>query len=629
MLPVNDRTSVTWQLQHPPSPVTVHDLIRVLVTTVNSDNSTCDYTVTIPPIDAPVLALQCAVPDDLQYDENLSAYVPHPFEVTAYCRNLGTRDARNSTAFLYLPKNVVLYNPKDSLRKTFNPKTLTSSNTMPATLSWLVRYAVFPHEEDTLNFRFAAGCIDSTGTIADSAFSTCAVAMPPRTSVVITGSTAMCPGDSVTIDAGAGYRSYQWSNGDTTRSIVVMTPGLYKCTMFDAAGRRMFTKAVEVTFRALFPGVTVNGGTLLCVGDSTTLVADSGYRKYAWSNGDTTRSIIVKAAGAFVCAVEDHAGCRGSSPPVTIALRAPLQPAITATGHLPVCLGDSLLLDAGPGYQTYQWNTGDTTQSIIVKTQGFYTCRVVDSNACSAVTPPLSVSVQAPPAPVIAFSSPALLCDGDTVDLDAGAGYAKYLWSNGAQTRRIAATASGAYSVTVETPEGCRGASPDVVLTFLPRPPIPVVTRSGNTLTTPDAAARYAWTLDGAPIAGDTTASHLATQPGSYTVTVFSPNGCSSTSAPFVVDKLVSVESLPAAFSFDVFPDPNNGTVFVKMMLERPAALDITIVDIFGRTCKTQRSYGAPGGNTISVDMTAMPAGVYFLVVQSDGKALVKVVTRY
>jgi hypothetical protein len=95
-----------------------------------------------------------------------------------------------------------------------------------------------------------------------------------------------------------------------------------------------------------------------------------------------------------------------------------------------------------------------------------------------------------------------------------------------------------------------------------------------------------------------------------------------------ILPKNLAVESLPAAFSFDVFPDPNNGTVFVKMMLEKPAALDITIVDIFGRTCKTQRSYGAPGGNTFSIDMTAMPAGAYFLIIQGGGLRQVRVISR-
>lgn len=43
-----------------------------------------------------------------------------------------------------------------------------------------------------------------------------------------------------------------------------------------------------------------------------------------------------------------------------------------------ICAGSSILLNAGPGYQSYDWSTGGTGQSINVSTAGTYSCTVTD-----------------------------------------------------------------------------------------------------------------------------------------------------------------------------------------------------------------------------------------------------------
>lgn len=53
------------------------------------------------------------------------------------------------------------------------------------------------------------------------------------------------------------------------------------------------------------------------------------------------------------------------------------------TGDSVICAGDSLVLDAGSGYASYDWNTGDTTQSIIVTAAGTYSVNVTDAGGCT------------------------------------------------------------------------------------------------------------------------------------------------------------------------------------------------------------------------------------------------------
>ncbi|MBR9977488.1 MAG: VWA domain-containing protein, partial [Bacteroidetes bacterium] len=66
---------------------------------------------------------------------------------------------------------------------------------------------------------------------------------------------------------------------------------------------------------------------------------------------------------------------------------------ITATGPLTFCEGDSVLLDAGEGYASYEWSTGESTRTIVVHTAGSYTVTVWNDAGASATSAPVNVSV--------------------------------------------------------------------------------------------------------------------------------------------------------------------------------------------------------------------------------------------
>lgn len=71
------------------------------------------------------------------------------------------------------------------------------------------------------------GCTGTTQVTAQ-------VQSPPE--LQISGVTTFCPGDSTVLDAGAGYSSYQWSEGSVSQSITVMAEGTYALTVTDTAG---------------------------------------------------------------------------------------------------------------------------------------------------------------------------------------------------------------------------------------------------------------------------------------------------------------------------------------------------------------------------------------------------------
>ncbi len=128
---------------------------------------------------------------------------------------------------------------------------------------------------------------------------------------------------------------------------------------------------------------------------------------------------------------------------------------ITPDGPLEFCDGGSVVLEAGDGFESYVWSNGKTTQSILVNGTGDYFVTVRDAGGCEYTTPPTAVSVFPVPDPVIIPDGPTELCNGESVTLDAGAGYETYKWSNDAETQTITVNTSAEYFVTVTGVGGC------------------------------------------------------------------------------------------------------------------------------------------------------------------------------
>ncbi|MDP4602265.1 MAG: T9SS type A sorting domain-containing protein, partial [Schleiferiaceae bacterium] len=366
--------------------------------------------------------------------------------------------------------------------------------------------------------------VSSNGCSSTSAAQAVTVNPLPPSTVTASGPLTFCQGSSVTLSAPAGY-SYLWSNGATSQSISPTASGSYSVTV-SANGCSSTSAAQTVVVNPLPPStVTASGPLNFCQGSSVTLSAPAGY-SYLWSNGATTQSITATTAGSYSVTVSAN-GCSTTSSPQTVTVNPLPSSAVTASGPLTLCQGESVTLAAPSGY-SYLWSNGSTAQSIVVSASGQYSV-TVSANGCSSTSAALAVTVNPnPPANVVA-SGPLTFCQGGSVALVAPSGYA-YVWSNGATTQTINAVASGSYTVTVYG-NGCSATSAPVQVSVVPNPSA-AVTASGPltfcqggsvTLVAP-AGATYLWSN------GAVTQSITATTSGAYSVVV-SSNGCSTTSS--------------------------------------------------------------------------------------------------
>ena len=142
---------------------------------------------------------------------------------------------------------------------------------------------------------------------------------------------------------------------------------------------------------------------------------------------------------------------------------------------LQICENDKIVLDAGPYFDFYNWNTGDTTQKIIVTKQGKYWAQGTTVDGCTQSD---SIYILIEPIKKPDIGPDAAGCALKLL-LDAGDGYARYEWSTGETTQTIEAGKTSQYHVTVFDDFGCPARDTMNMTVFQ----VPVITMIGQELT--------------------------------------------------------------------------------------------------------------------------------------------------
>ncbi len=337
----------------------------------------------------------------------------------------------------------------------------------------------------------------------------------------ISGGASLCTGDTLLLEAAPDMAEYEWSTSATDSIILVTVAGTYSLTVTDANGCTG-QSSITVVDRPL-PTPVIDGPAGLCSGETTTLSLNQEYAEYEWSDLSTADTLLVNAAGDFEVLVTDTFGCQGTA---TFSLVALPVPSVTITGDTDFCENGTTLLVATGGFQTYQWSNGSSGQSVTVDTADDHSVTATDSNGCTATA---TVQTTILPLPVLNLVTQDSFCAGTTFTLDAGPGFASYLWTPGNQpTQTITASAGGTYEVSVTDANGC-GTSATVEMTENPLPLAAIGGATGYcadstvTLIAPGDWANYTWT------GGISNTDLIVSTPGTYAVTVTDHLGCSAT----------------------------------------------------------------------------------------------------
>ncbi len=201
--------------------------------------------------------------------------------------------------------------------------------------------------------------------------------------LTITGGNYVCNGNTLNLNV-SGASTYSWNTGSTSNSIAV-SPSVntsYSVVGTSTAGCKR-TSVNNVTVVSI-PTVAITGNTVICFGDSLTLVAN-GANTYTWSTGSTNSVVVVTPSTATTYSLVGAigVGCVNSSQ-TAISVNTLPSLSLTASSKT-ICLGETTTI-AISGATSYTWSTAANTTSISVSPTITSTYSVVgkDGNDCSS-----------------------------------------------------------------------------------------------------------------------------------------------------------------------------------------------------------------------------------------------------
>jgi len=351
----------------------------------------------------------------------------------------------------------------------------------------------------------------------------------------------ICEGETLVLNAANPGADYLWTTGAETQTINVTATGTYGVVVTTAGG---CTATDEITITvAPAPNVNLGPNIEICEGETVVLDAGNPGLDYAWNTGAETQTITVSASGNYGVVVTNGGGCSDNDM-VTVTVHA--NPVVDLGDAIEFCSDETLILDADNPGATYEWTTGAETQEITVTASGTYGVEVTNIYGCTADD---DVVVTALAVPVVDLGDDITVCDGETVNLNAGNPGADYLWSTGQITQVITVNESDDYSVVVTNDAGC--SETDMVSVTVN--PVPVVDLDETIvfcenisviLDAENPGADYLWTT------GATTQQIVIDAGGTYGVTVTNIYGCVASSETVAETLPVSEVDLGADTAF-------------------------------------------------------------------------------
>ncbi|MFN8394048.1 MAG: gliding motility-associated C-terminal domain-containing protein [Bacteroidia bacterium] len=257
----------------------------------------------------------------------------------------------------------------------------------------------------------------------------------------------LCPGVPISFGVQSGYVSYAWSDGQTASTIYVNNTGIYTVTVVDV------NNCVATASVLVVNGIVPTSGLLddyeTCANDPYEFDLPPFYSTYEWSTGQTGPKDTLTQSGQYWVHIISTSGCEVRDSFNLVVF--PLPPLNIGTGDS-LCAGDTVVLDAGPGFQNFLWSDNSSTQLDTLTATATVWLFVTDTNGCDQRSDTVTYGFYPVPSQPIIQELPTSLhsslsnsytwiLDGDTIP--------------GENAQDLPNPAPGLYSVIVTNAYGC------------------------------------------------------------------------------------------------------------------------------------------------------------------------------
>lgn len=307
----------------------------------------------------------------------------------------------------------------------------------------------------------------------------------------------ICQGNTTSLDAGAGWTNYQWSNGANTQRIPVTVPGTYSVNVRDNTGCQngdtiTIAARPRPTWNATVKKASACGKIDGAITVSNILPTDSytftWYRNGTLMPGATSGTLTNLAVGNYTLQLKGTASC-DTIARFTINEARPSIQIVGVSGTAPCDDPNNgqININVGTTPDTYTLRTaiapaiirdgtfasistpGSNVGIIRGLPSGDYIIELTDNLGCKTDT---SVRINIAVARLVELGPDQQKCTGDSLILDAGTQGNNYLWTTGERTQRIIVKQSGTYRVTVtNTNTQCQTVD-ELRVTFVPKPSV-------------------------------------------------------------------------------------------------------------------------------------------------------------
>lgn len=441
----------------------------------------------------------------------------------------------------------------------------------------------------------------------------------------------------LTVSGGDGLYSYSWSNGSISQDITSLTAGTYTYQVSDGSGCEITGSSDLLNTSGSF-SYSVSVSNELCNDNqgSVDLTLTGGVAPIGilWSNGATTEDLSGLNEGTYSCVITDLNGCILNTGPLTVA---------NSSGTLSLdninitdenCgngIGSiDISIAGGAAPYTYSWNTGASSEDLLLLSAGNYFCTVTDAAGCSL---DLTATVQDGAGNLQIFSQTITQAscgsNNGAIDITVAGGTPTYTytWSNGATTQDISSLSSGTYNLLLSDAGGCSLTTDFTLINSGGNLSISGATVDNEICSNAAGSIDISLTDGTAPFTfnwsnGAISQNLNGLSAGSYTLLVTDVNGCSTTGTFAVgsdngtlnlvsllvtdencgdsqgaIDITVSGGSAPLTY------DWSNGATSQDISALSAGIYDVTVTDLFGCSVSNSGSVqNISGGFTATVN---------------------------